>query len=333
MSDELDPRLQALYRQMPKEEPSAAVDKVILDAAGRPVPRGQAWLLSFGAAASVVLVSSLVIYLQTRSPEALREAVTPTVAASPSPPAAPVVAVVPPVADSAVPEAEMAARRSAELARLRAEMALQQPREASTEAKIAPPPDLPVVRLSPPGGIANRQEAMAGGSAPDSMAGERMAPAAAAPLQARPEMAAAGKLKSMADDNPARAGIASVLMEGVSLGMHREDLAALGWGCAQAVCTREITDPRQPDYWGMNTVGATQRVQFINEAVAAMTLSQSGVPLNNVKLSLERIGKPAEQACTFGAVGDLIVSRLAGRMLLNLWQEGDVTTLRVCLAK
>lgn len=324
MSDELDPRLQALYRQLPKEEPSAAVDKVILDAAGRPLPRSQAWLLSFGAAASVVLVSSLVVYLQTRSPEDLHEAVTPTVAATSSTPAAP------PLADSALPEEEMAARRSAELARLRAEMAPQQPREASTEEKITPPPDLPVVRLSPPGGIANRQEAMGGGNAPDS-AGERMAPAAA-PVQARPEMAV-GKLKSMADDNPARAGIASVLMEGVSLGMHREDLAALGWGCAQTACTRVITDPRQPDYWGMSAAGATQRVQFVNEAVVAMTLSQSGVPLNNVKLSLERIGKPAEQACTFGAVGELIVSRLAGRMLLNLWQEGEVTTLRVCLAK
>ncbi|HEX5276110.1 MAG TPA: hypothetical protein VFW42_00405, partial [Fluviicoccus sp.] len=196
MSDELDPRLKDLYRQMPKEEPSAAVDKAILEAARRPLPRGQAWMLSFGAAASVVLVSSLVVYLQTRSPEALREAVTPTVASAP--PAAPQAAVMPeaasPAADSAVSEAEMAARRSAELARLRAEMAVRQPGMLSEEVKTQVPPDLPVVRLSPPGGIANRQEAVAG-STLNAPLEERMAPAAAPP--ARPDMAA-GKLKSMA---------------------------------------------------------------------------------------------------------------------------------------
>lgn len=340
MSEDLDPKLRELYARIPKDEPSAAVDKAILEAAVKPlvVGRSQAWLLSFGAVASVVVVSSLVVYLQTRSPERLQQAVavrqqtTPASAAIPQ--AAGISAESP--SSSASDEEARAAQRSAELARLRAQFAARHSGGSKAEAVPPPPADLPTVKLHPDSRLAEQQNKAdiqaLDRLQPDASAEQKMmsAPPVAAVAPAAPAQSL-GKMKAMVE--PERAAIASVLMEGVSLGMHREDLAALGWGCGQAICSRLISDPRQPDYWGMATVGATQQVLFAKETVKAMTLSQRGVALNNVKMSLEKIGKPSEQECGFGAIGEALVSRRAGGMLLNLWVDGETTVLGVCLAK
>jgi len=321
MSDDLDPRLQDLYARIPKDEPSLEVDAVILSAAARPVsaPRNRDWLLSFGAVAGVVLVSTWAVYLQVREPDTLRQAV------SVSPPSAPVAA--PPVMsmeaeakDEIAREQAQAARRSEELARLRAELA---GRETAGGGGTTAPADLPTVRLRPEAPVTAPRQAAAPEPAMDLLAEPPVAaaPPAATALPAKP--------KAMALE---RTAIASVLMEGVSLGMTRDDLAALGWGCAQPVCVRQIDDPRQPAYWGLPAQGATQRALFLGGTVAALSLSQVNVALNNVKLALERIGKPSERTCPLGG-GEQLVGRQAGNMILSLWQDGEVTILGACLAK
>jgi hypothetical protein len=320
MSDDLDPGLKALYARIPKDEPSLHVDAAILSAAARPVsaPRHRDWLLSFGAVASVVLVSTWAVYLQVREPDALRQAV------SVSPPPAPVAA--PPemkveAKDEIAREQVQAARRSEELARLRAELA---GRETAGGGATTSPADLPTVRLRPEAPVTASRQAAAGAEPTMDLLGEP--PVAAAPPAAT---ALPAKPKAMALE---RTAIASVLMEGVSLGMTRDDLAALGWGCAQPVCVRQIDDPRQPAYWGLPTQGATQRALFLGGTVTALSLSQVNVALNNVKLALERIGKPSERTCPLGG-GEQLVGRQAGNMILSLWQDGEVTILGACLAK
>lgn len=365
MRDELDSRLKDLYASIPKEEPSEGVDAAILKAAGQPVsaPRKQDWLLSFGAVASVVMVSTLVVYLQTRAPDELQKAVrvsqAPVVPLPVAESAAPVPAEAEPLVaagamqDSAAPineqpvsEQEMAERRSAELSRLRAEFAARKSMERKNEVIPPAPVNLPTLKLRPATETPAKQELAAGdaetGRADDLrgrdvmeqrgvMASAPTPAASAASAAAKPDMALAKrKAASEADTGPV--AIASVLMEGVSLGMHRDALAAMGWICAQAVCSRPIADARQPAYWGMTTSGSTQRVMLVHDTVTAMTLSQVNVPVNNVKLALEKIGKPIDAACPL-TTGDRLAGRQVGGMVLGLWQDGELTVLGVCQVK
>ena len=72
-SDDLDPRLQQLYRQLPKEQPSPELDATILTAAQQAIKKPSRWLMPFSMAASVVMVGSLVLYW-TKQPETLQQA-------------------------------------------------------------------------------------------------------------------------------------------------------------------------------------------------------------------------------------------------------------------
>lgn len=73
--DDVDPKLQQLYRQLPKEQPSAEVDKKILAAAKMTKPlnaqkKSHRWQAPFALAASVVMVSSVALYLHEENPAA-----------------------------------------------------------------------------------------------------------------------------------------------------------------------------------------------------------------------------------------------------------------------
>jgi len=72
-SDDLDPLLQQLYRQLSKEQPSPELDAKILAAAGAGAKKSLSWYVPFSMAASVVMVSSLVLYL-AKQPETLEQA-------------------------------------------------------------------------------------------------------------------------------------------------------------------------------------------------------------------------------------------------------------------
>lgn len=75
MNDDLDPKLQHLYRQIPKEQPSQAVDSAILQAAQQSIANKTYWRPVWGIAASVVMMSSLVWYWQAQQPQELSRAV------------------------------------------------------------------------------------------------------------------------------------------------------------------------------------------------------------------------------------------------------------------
>lgn len=83
MNDDLDPKLLHLYRQLPKEQPSQAVDVAILQAAQQAMTTKTYWRPVWGLAASVVMMSSLVWYWQAQQPQELTRAVA--VSASPTP--------------------------------------------------------------------------------------------------------------------------------------------------------------------------------------------------------------------------------------------------------
>lgn len=75
LHDDVDPKLQQLYRQLPKEQPSAHLDAKILAAAKitKPQPtlkKSPRWQAPFALAASVVLVSSVALYLHEENPAA-----------------------------------------------------------------------------------------------------------------------------------------------------------------------------------------------------------------------------------------------------------------------
>ncbi|HNC03614.1 MAG TPA: AgmX/PglI C-terminal domain-containing protein [Agitococcus sp.] len=75
MNDDLDPKLQHLYRQIPKEQPSQAVDSAILQAAQQSIANKTYWRPVWGIAASVVMMSSMVWYWQAQQPQELARAV------------------------------------------------------------------------------------------------------------------------------------------------------------------------------------------------------------------------------------------------------------------
>ncbi len=75
LHDDVDPKLQKLYQQLPKEQPSAELDAKILTAAKitKPQPnlkKSPRWQAPFALAASVVLVSSVALYLYEENPAA-----------------------------------------------------------------------------------------------------------------------------------------------------------------------------------------------------------------------------------------------------------------------
>lgn len=75
LQDGLDPKLQQLYRQLPKEQPSAELDAKILAAAKitkslSAQKKSHRWQAPFALAASVVMVSSVVLYLHEENPAA-----------------------------------------------------------------------------------------------------------------------------------------------------------------------------------------------------------------------------------------------------------------------
>ncbi|MFO1392088.1 MAG: AgmX/PglI C-terminal domain-containing protein [Agitococcus sp.] len=86
-NDGLDTRLQQLYRQIPKEQPSQAVDSAILQAAQQSIANKTYWRPVWGIAASVVMMSSLVWYWQAQQAQELARAVA---VSAPPPQAKPV---------------------------------------------------------------------------------------------------------------------------------------------------------------------------------------------------------------------------------------------------
>lgn len=71
--DGLDPKLQQLYRQLPKEQPSKELDAKILATAKITKPdqslkKSRPWQAPFALAASLVMVSSVVLYLHEENP-------------------------------------------------------------------------------------------------------------------------------------------------------------------------------------------------------------------------------------------------------------------------
>lgn len=84
MNDDLDPKLLHLYRQLPKEQPSQAVDMAILQAAQQAMTTKTYWRPVWGIAASLVMMSSLMWYWQAQQPQELSRAVAVS-ASSPKP--------------------------------------------------------------------------------------------------------------------------------------------------------------------------------------------------------------------------------------------------------
>lgn len=94
LHDDLDPKLQKLYRQLPKEQPSKELDKKILAAAknaasGKSTPKNKhSWQAPFALAASVIMVSSVALYFHEENP-AVFEVQTQSEAPSTSMPTSP----------------------------------------------------------------------------------------------------------------------------------------------------------------------------------------------------------------------------------------------------
>ncbi len=101
LHDDVDPKLQELYRQLPKEQPSAELDAKILAAAKlNAAKKSHHWHAPFALAASVVMVSSVALYLHEEN-SAVFEVQTKSVQAPTPPLAMPATTSIPELAPAA----------------------------------------------------------------------------------------------------------------------------------------------------------------------------------------------------------------------------------------
>ena len=298
MSDDLDDKLRGLYDRLPKDEPSQRVDAYIREVArqpGRLTPAGKDWFVSMGAVASVVMVCSLVAWLYTRAPSQFQQAVTAQAPAPAAQNAIPAAALPPPSAEEPLPETPAAPPAGSP-------MPGTSPGKAPSVATDAEkrPPEQRLAESS-----AGMREKADRGDDLDALRAAPSAPAATGSLRRdlptlRLEPQAAAAPPVMAEEkarNEAAPPLLSVAVEGVSLGMGKDQLAnEIGWACPQGICQRVIVHPRQDRYWAMSAQGATQKVLMsTGGVVTAMSLQQSNTEINNVKLAMERMGFLADR--------------------------------------
>lgn len=332
MNDDLDDKLRGLYDSLPKDEPSQRVDAYIREVAlqpGRLTPAGKDWFVSMGAVASVVMVCSLVAWLYTRAPSQFQQAVSTRAPVPAAQNAIPAAAPPPPEAVALLPEMPATPRVGAPMPG----RPVSKTPSVSTDAE-KPLPEQRIAESS--AGLRDKADR---GDDLDALRAAPAAPAAAGSMRhdlptvrLEPQVAAAPPV--MAEEKAKKEAappLLSVAVEGVSLGMGKDQLAnEIGWACPQGICQRVIIHPRQDRYWAMPAQGATQKVLMsLGGVVTAMSLQQSNTEINNVKLAMEKMGFLADRQCPLGS-GELLVSRTVGAMVLNLWRDGDVAIVAIC---
>lgn len=443
LHDDLDPKLQKLYRQLPKEQPSKELDAKILaaakiTAAGKSTPKHtHSWQAPFALAASVIMVSSVALYLHEENP-AVFEVQTKSEAPSTSMPMSPANG----IAES-TPQAEMtkpAVNEEAELTdtantkqltdnkvaiQKSKNAAIAEPQEAITtsadtsndhqltaltekkadiasradkmaettlankSAKLvqsaivakelesrqakaetdhftaaapAPAPTVsPMPQMQPRSEAAERRSMQASRfqdanrldqqlsavstesaqptvleKSNDALIGAA-APMTAAPMSAGSLAGAAmpmAKQRAQSDEstsaNYTKNISAPVLsIEGVAMGMNREQLVAQALTCYVDVCHLDISQPQQTTYWGMPAKNAHLTAFLSHHVVTKLVLQQKNAQLSHVKTALSNVGIASQQSC-IEEKGKLLISKQLGANYFNVRSMGVGLSLAIC---
>lgn len=367
--DAVDPRLQQLYRQLPKEQPSPEVDERILTAAGVGAKKRLSWYVPFSMAASVVMVSSLVLYL-AKQPETLEQAIAPSAsqqrvaepkAAAPTNEAVitkerdPVLSgssspypyterATPPVKEKSSSLLAMDDKAVDELKDLhtvpRQNSIDNQPEEIKEEVVNITSSSQPVIAKQD---ALERQQSndrssleeinqpvVADSAMPEQRtlaAAPPMSAGAIAPLakrQAAEKKEVAGKAKD-ALTKP----IVSVI-EGVSFGMNREQLMAIGFTCQSSVCSKILNPPQQLIYWGIPVSQASFKALLQDDIVKQLILLPQ-VDINTVVKAIEPIGVTTNSVCD--EQKSAILTRVVSGYLLQVYLEDKNVNVLFCAAK
>lgn len=359
-SDDLDPRLQQLYRQLVKEQPSPELDAKILAAAQQAIKKPSRWFMPFSMAASVVMVGSLVLYW-TKQPETLQQnlsvssaqekivaeskAATPAltndtfsgVGGSSSPSLQ---------TEIAKPSAAMATdeQMPEKLKDLRSEpyqnRVVNQTKEIKEEvANISSTPESALLKQDAPEHELRddrlsleevNQPVVADSAMPEQRAlaaAPPMSVGAIAPLAKRQ----AAEKKAIAEKNKV-AVIKPVLslIEDVSFGMNQEQLSAIGFTCQPNVCSKILSPPQQVSYWGIPASQATLKALLQSNKVSQLVFLPQ-VDINTVVKAIEPLGVATDNVCD--EQKSTIIKRVVEGYLLQVYLQEKSVNVVICAEK
>jgi hypothetical protein len=372
--DALDPRLQQLYRQLPKEQPSPELDEKILAAAGVGVKKRLSWYLPFSMAASVVMVSSLVLYL-AKQPETLEQATA--VTSLPKRVTEKEMATSAPMSEDFIDQRENVSAATAESGsshyvtpeslkpsaptlkrKSNSSVAVEdQPLQTLKDIKVevdqnrvanesvAIKEEVANVASSPQPAIAKQDHL--DGQTSDNLSSINQSVIADRVIQEQRALATArmsesvgavakmqAEKKVMAERHEEKAKLAvmkptALTIEGVGLGMNREQLHAQGFSCEANTCSQTLSHPQQVSYWGVASQNAQINAVLSNNIVTRLALHQNIATPKLVEKSLLAVGIASQKICA-DEKGEWLLSRQLETTIIQLNTMRDGVVLTIC---
>lgn len=354
--DGLDPKLQQLYRQLPKEQPSAELDAKIINAAQLAVHSKKSWQQPFALAATLTITASLIWYWQAEQPLQLERAVSvakESVPNAPMPTQTPIVEAITPELrqDSAViaqanvtqqahkkyteldhtttaDDKMVAAAKSDEGNKANG---ISEHKEAEATSSLAKNAPAPVIAESLPEPASEQRTA-----AKLSAANQQAVMADAIEVQERAAGAIAPQA-SLAKSKKAKAErqTFSATIEGISIGMSQAQLLDLGFDCQNDVCQKTLIHPNQLNYWGMPATKAQLTVFIREHKVNQIVLAQQQASFEQVTQQIAQLGEPTERDCGLqeGTTVKAKSLRIVDGYLLQVRQLDQQVTVTICSAQ
>lgn len=118
-------------------------------------------------------------------------------------------------------------------------------------------------------------------------------------------------------------------IEGVAMGMNREQLITQGLTCYVDVCHLDLNQPQQATYWGMPALNGHLTAYLSHHVVTKLVLQQKNAQLNLVKTALSNIGLVSKQSC-IAEKGTLLIGRQLGTNIFNVRSMGVGLSLAIC---
>lgn len=361
-SDDLDSRLQQLYRQLPKEQPSPELDATILTAAQQAIKKPSRWLMPFSMAASVVMVGSLVLYW-VKQPETLQQATA--IYSSPEKRVAELKVAAPPVSDVVIEKnsevlssgganvhPQIAREKSLSVTEFEAPVAMDdkvvdelkdlrsEPRQNSITNQPAEIKEEMANIVSSPQPMIAKRDHLEGQASDNVLSMNRPMIVADKIMQEQRSLATAQKpqsvglmakmqaeKKAIAEHHEEKSKLAvmkssALMIEGVGLGMSGEQLQAQGFSCEMNTCSQTLSHPQQMSYWGIVSQNAQVNAVLSNNVVMMLSLTQKTIHVDTVQESLLSVGVASQKVCADDN-GKWLLSRLLGTTVIQLNTMGD----------
>ena len=118
-------------------------------------------------------------------------------------------------------------------------------------------------------------------------------------------------------------------IEGVAMGMNREQLVKQGLMCYVNVCHLDLSQPQQSMYWGFPTLNGRLTAFLSHHVVTKLVLQQKVVQLNQVSAALSNVGIASHESCK-AEKGVLLISRQQGANIFNVRSMDTGLSLVIC---